>query len=724
VPILEAVHDAEKNGRPLQLLSIDLKAAFDTISPQVIYEVMNAEKFPPIYVDAMQRLTATGTARVHVNGMIGPKRDVVCGNGQGNPPSASTFNIGSDPVLRATNAVSDAYRYTFRNGSKMPTTGFADDHLHALNASNARQIMDILEVYDKYREISGLTVSIAKTSILGINTSPELMQEIARVTGIQVVDGFRYLGVQIRASYEASRDASYGAVREGITAKCNRLYASKVDLFHRRQIIKTVVIPSYNHIFMSFGPCEKSCKNIDQEITGLLWNRKVGGEQKRGRRLVAKNRIDASYEMGGLKMDFTTEIANGLVLNGLQRIRQQGRAEGTENFLATLLRECLREANILNLEELFKIGGPRIWTKVSNRIAETSPFFSCMCRAMARMLELNEESDDGWMTASIAGHTSTLDIYRISAADGIVLDHYGFTYVGKLFGQDDMTGRIRLDSDVEYPREMMDRYAGLVMKCKNLRGRLKNIRTRGGTVLGNFSSITEGIKFSGLYRKLHRDRRDASLPGPPAYFTRRRDGIPVPSLGLFMTGYKNLFKMDIPSKTLENSYLVMNRQVWTNEKSALSGVGGGPGGEHPEDTCKLCGAKENTMHLMFECERYSEPLWAVVSDVLKETIKRKSQGRENPNTRMHAFLVLYNVTVGMPAEYSKNIMILIQEVKRNIVLRRFKRETSDLGVTTFGRRRLLAHLSITVRKIRDLRRYQGKDNSFFDIMAQIIMEQL
>jgi hypothetical protein len=36
VPILEAVHDAEKNGRSLQLLSIDLKVAFDTISPQVM----------------------------------------------------------------------------------------------------------------------------------------------------------------------------------------------------------------------------------------------------------------------------------------------------------------------------------------------------------------------------------------------------------------------------------------------------------------------------------------------------------------------------------------------------------------------------------------------------------------------------------------------------------------------------------------------------------------
>jgi hypothetical protein len=39
---------------------------------------------------------------------------------------------------------------------------------------------------------------------------------------------------------------------------------------------------------------------------------------------------------------------------------------------------------------------------------------------------------------------------------------------------------------------------------------------------------------------------------------------------MFMTGYKNLFKMNILSKTLEKaSYLVMNRQAWTNENNAL-----------------------------------------------------------------------------------------------------------------------------------------------------------
>jgi hypothetical protein len=46
-------------------------------------------------------LTAIGTARVLVNDTLGPEWAIVCGNGKGDPPSASTFNIGSDPVFRA-----------------------------------------------------------------------------------------------------------------------------------------------------------------------------------------------------------------------------------------------------------------------------------------------------------------------------------------------------------------------------------------------------------------------------------------------------------------------------------------------------------------------------------------------------------------------------------------------------------------------------------------------
>jgi hypothetical protein len=35
-------------------------------------------------------------------------------------------------------------------------------------------------------------------------------------------------------------------------------------------------------------------------------------------------------------------------------------------------------------------------------------------------------------------------------------------------------------------------------------------------------------------------------------------------------------------------------------------------------------------------------------DVLKEAVKMESNGEENFSNRLHAFLVLYNVTAGLP----------------------------------------------------------------------------
>jgi hypothetical protein len=78
--------------------------------------------------------------------------------------------------------------------------------------------------------------------------------------------------------------------------------------------------------------------------------------------------------------------------------------------------------------------------------------------------------------------------------------------------------------------------------------------------------------------------------------------IPVPALHKFMQGYNNLFKLKIPSKTLTNSFLVMNRQIWTNQKMHLCTTNAK---EQASALCRLCGEVESTMHLLFECARCS-----------------------------------------------------------------------------------------------------------------------
>jgi hypothetical protein len=100
----------------------------------------------------------------------------------------------------------------------------------------------------------------------------------------------------------------------------------------------------------------------------------------------------------------------------------------------------------------------------------------------------------------------------------------------------------------------------------------------------------------------------------------------MPNLKKFLEGYLNLFKLNIPSRRVTHSSNIMNRQMWTNRKQYIG-------------TCNKCKEVETTMHLIFECNRYSAPLW----DIVKETInamKKHTTSGALPYI-IHAFMVLH-----------------------------------------------------------------------------------
>jgi hypothetical protein len=133
-------------------------------------------------------------------------------------------------------------------------------------------------------------------------------------------------------------------------------------------------------------------------------------------------------------MDFTTEIVNGSCLMACSDLGHKGESgRKTGGFLFTLFNKTVRTTNLLSLEELFRIRGPKIWNRVGDKLAVASPYFSCMCKAMIKMLELNEEGSDGWLTANIAWHSGVHELARIMEVEGLLLEHYGLTHVGQLF---------------------------------------------------------------------------------------------------------------------------------------------------------------------------------------------------------------------------------------------------------------------------------------------------
>ena len=151
----------------------------------------------------------------------------------------------------------------------------------------------------------------------------------------------------------------------------------------------------------------------------------------------------------------------------------------------------------------------------------------------------------------------------------------------------------------------------------------------------------------------------------------------------------------------------------------LALVGRGEG--HLQPNCRLCGRRENTLHLIFECEKYSEPLWNILKEAINQVHMEIEQGNVNVlRVRLHAFTVMYNMDLNIPRKLASTVMPLIQEIKRNIVFRRYKRETTAY-IPHYSRNRIAGHLLITIQKLISLKKYQGKCSNILEMLRQCIM---
>ena len=97
------------------------------------------------------------------------------------------------------------------------------------------------------------------------------------------------------------------------------------------------------------------------------------------------------------------------------------------------------------------------------------------------------------------------------------------------------------------------------------------------------------------------------------------------------------------------------------------------------------------MHLMFECESYSEPIWRILGENLPFV--------ESKRIIMHAYSVLYNLDIThLSPTKNDEILYFVQEVKRSIIFRRYLRCTGQGGNVNYNENRIIAHLLLVLKK--------------------------
>jgi hypothetical protein len=206
------------------------------------------------------------------------------------------------------------------------------------------------------------------------------------------------------------------------------------------------------------------------------------------------------------------------------------------------------------------------------------------------------------------------------------------------------------------------------------------------------------------FRVKNRELLDNTIGVAPSYQTRIRDGLAVrPSQRDFTNAYNILRLPTITSKTRETAFQILNRTIWTNNKAFKSKL-------RPNPQCERCKKVETMEHLLCECEYYSEPLWSklaegltmLLNDISIDDVPRVELGQTNIIFNIpHPSLLLH-----IHDKLSRNaILLLIQELKRDIIYRRMNLPPSAQQVT--DSRRLAAHIDSVIRRLRSYLQYIG-----------------
>ena len=730
-PSLLATHlieEANKKEKPLQMVSFDIEKAFDKVGHSVIVQALRAFGVPEIMVQALRQYTLVGFARVEVNGRKGILITIRTGSGQGDPLSSILFLLASEPLNRALVARHTELMYSTNEGLRTGPKVYADDNLLPLSLPTSQAITPILNTYEQYTLVSGLKVNISKTAALCINTPPAIIDGLQQL-GINTPEHIKHLGIHLGKTLDSTVEETIRQISPKAITRRILATTPPTDTLHRATLINSALLPIYNHVFMAIPVNSEHSKLLFREVTKFLWTRQQEGQTVQKRIRVSKDRVSASFEMGGLQIVHPKDLIIGFQQNLIQRILLKDQLN-VPSLLPELLQGLLDRVGRPTLRHHIDHLGPMQWETTGDKLLPENAMLGQAFKAVAKLLSWHETSKESWHCAAIVGHTQLADnAAKITEAEARHLEEQGIITVSQLFTEDE-AGNLSRTVNNNLIMRLATVIPWLRPKLTALANEIGRIRlpVHGKQILPVTSGalLVRGEKhLSVVYKKIIAEQLRAEIGTAPAYQTRIRDGVYRPDKETFHAAYKVLDMPSIPSKTKEIAFDVLNRTIWTNNKAFKSGKAPSPG-------CDRCGMVETMEHLLYECGHYAAQQWEELSDVITQALSEKTGGlvarialtpREIVFNAHHPSVLMHTDDL----RTRQALCLLIQEVKRNIMHKRMNITGNREQPTPVVR--IQAHLLSTLVKVRSFLAYQGvltnkNPLEFLKIMIQKLQDRI
>ncbi|GJS89701.1 RNA-directed DNA polymerase, eukaryota, reverse transcriptase zinc-binding domain protein [Tanacetum coccineum] len=306
----EVIKWCNRKKSKLMVFKIDFEKAFDSVSWDYLFRVMNFMGFSEKWISWIKGCLYTATASILVNGSPTCEYHINRGLRQGDPLSPFLFIIAMEGLhVAVEDAISAGlYRGITVNTLTLSHLFFADDALF-IGEWSRTNIKNMVSILDCFHKASGLKINLHKSNLIGIGVPFEEVKHFSQVTGCNALQSsFSYLGLPIDRNMASIK--SWDPIIDKFSKRLSKWKASLLSIGGRSTLISSVLGAIGTYYFSLFPMPATVNAKLESLRSNFFWGSDIKDKKISW---VSWKLVLASKEKGGLGIGSLYSLNHALI---------------------------------------------------------------------------------------------------------------------------------------------------------------------------------------------------------------------------------------------------------------------------------------------------------------------------------------------------------------------------------------------------------------------------